>query len=177
MKARPFVTGILVGCLLSALIAAALPPGPGGGQPQARLALQQLQSEFHEASVLGDHDMMFSLWADDAVFSNPAVTLNGPAEIAEWFAANPLWGEQVALSPSYKTQFDIQGSRAEFVFECVVVDVSGQDPLTVSLADGSGEQDDTVEIVLHSSASGSAVKRGDRWVFQTFTGTLVPDLD
>jgi hypothetical protein len=80
----------------------------------------------------------------------------------------------VALSPSYKTEYDIQGSRAEFVFECVLVSVSGEDALTMSLVDPSGRQDEVAEIVQHTQATGTLVRQGNRWLFQEFTGSLMP---
>jgi hypothetical protein len=173
MNTRSFVAGLLAGCLVCALVGAALPPG-SGGQPVTRLALQQLQSDFHEAGVLGDYDMMRSLWTDDATFTNPGGTIEGGDAIVAFFASSPLWGEQVALSPSYKTEYDIQGSRAEFVFECVLVSVSGEDALTMSLVDPSGRQDEVAEIVQHTQATGTLVRQGNRWLFQEFTGSLMP---
>lgn len=40
----------------------------------------------------------------------------------------------------------------------------------MSLAGGSGNGTGGMEIVGHTQATGTAVKRGDAWVFQTFTG-------
>jgi ketosteroid isomerase-like protein len=173
MNARTFAAGLVAGCLVSLLVAATLPQG-SGGQPVTRLALQQLQSDFHEAGVLGDYDMMRSLWTDDATFTNPGGTIEGGDAIAAFFAGTPLWGDQVALSPSYKSQYDIQGNRAEFVFECVLVSISGEDALTMSLVDAAGRQDGSAEIVQHTQATGTMVRVGDRWMFKEFTGQLIP---
>jgi hypothetical protein len=113
-------------------------------------------------------------WTDDATFTNPGGTIEGGDAIVDCLAGTPLWGDQVALSPSYKAEYDIQGNRAGFEFECVLVSVSGEDALTMSLVDPSGRQDGDAEIVQHSQATGTMVRQGDRWLFQEFTGSLMP---
>ncbi|MHC5211038.1 MAG: nuclear transport factor 2 family protein [Planctomycetota bacterium] len=173
MPTRTFVAGLAAGCLVSLLVAAALPPA-SGNQPVARLALHELQSDFHEAGVVGDYEMMRALWTDDAVYTNPLGTIEGGDAIAAFFASGPLWGHQVSLAPSYKTEYDIQGSRAEFTFECVVLSVPGDAALTMSLVGSSGRQDTEPEIVQHIQATGTMVRQNGRWMFQEFTGSLMP---
>lgn len=34
------------------------------GQPNAELAVRQLQSDFHEATALGDYELLLGLWDD-----------------------------------------------------------------------------------------------------------------
>jgi hypothetical protein len=145
------------------------------GQPNAELAVRQLQSDFHEATALGDYALLLGLWAEDAVFSNPAVTIVGRREIADWFAAGAGFGGMISMAPTYKSTYDVHGNRAEYAFECVIANPSGLDPLTTPLSSiPFGAQNPSVEIVQHSNASGTMVRRGNRWVFLTFNGAAGP---
>lgn len=181
MHSRRFrqVTGLAAFCLLAGLIG----PATGGGSDDqgllnARLALHQLQSDFHGATALADEDLMRSLWANDAVFRGPGGPYVGPDDIVDFFVngadgnGNPRWGRCAGLSPTYETTFDIRGNTATFRFECVFVEVdvaNGADTVTETLSTVPfGAQNPDVEIVQHSTAYGTAVKSGDRWVFLEF---------
>jgi len=151
------------------------------GQPDAELALIQLQSDFHEAITRGDYELMLSLWAEDAVFSSPAATVVGRTAIANFFSSGWGWGATTNLTSSYKAGFDIRGNKAAFEFECIAVDVGGMDPETTPLSTiPFGAQNPAVKIVQHSHASCTAVKRGRhckggrQWVIQTFMGSAGP---
>jgi hypothetical protein len=120
---------------------------------------------------------MYSLWAEDAVWSSPAGTFVGPAEIADFFASSPLWGKASSLSSNYKWLYAADSNTATFVFECIIVDVSDLDPLTTPLSTiPFGNQNPDVLIVQHSNASATATKSGNKWVFQSFTGAAGPIL-
>ncbi len=177
MYAKKLMSGtILASCCLLCALAATSEGGPGNATPHsAKLALRELQSDFHEAVTCADYDLMFSLWADDAVWDSPAGTFVGPTEIADFFASSPSWGKVTSLATSYKSLFDIQGNTASFAFECIIVDVSGLDPLTTALSTVPfGDQNPDVLIVQHSNASATAIRNGSKWVFQTFTGAAGP---
>ena len=165
------VAGLVSFCLLAGLIGSAS-GGGSDGQLNALVALRDLQADFHAATALGDEDLMYSLWADDAVFHGPNGDLEGPDEITDFLTSSPNWGKAAALSPTYETTFDIQGNTATFYFECVFVRVdvdNGADPLTEILSTiPFGGQNPDVEITQHSRAYGEAVKSGNRWVFQEF---------
>ncbi|MEM7205317.1 MAG: nuclear transport factor 2 family protein [Planctomycetota bacterium] len=142
---------------------------------RARAALQELHAAFHEATTTGAHDLMFSLWAEDAVFSNPAGTFVGPAEITGFFAGTRGWGRQASVAPAYKTHFDVDGDTATFEYECILVDGGGGDPLTTPMSTlPPGSQNPAVEIVAHLHAIGTAVKRPNGWVFHTYSGGAGP---
>jgi len=174
MHARRLLLGTsLVSCsLLSALVGTATgTQRAASGQPNVELALRDLQSAFHEAVTLGDYDLMRSLWAENAVFSNPSLTITGPTAIADFFASSSGWGKVVSLTPSYKATFDIRDNQVAFAFECIVVDVSGLDPLTTPLSSiPFGSQNPSAEIVQHSNATCTAVWEGGAWLIQSFTG-------
>lgn len=163
-------------CLLGAIAGS----GPSGGQtdgrqPVAELAVQQLQSDFHAANTLGDYELMFSLWAEDAVFTNPSLRIEGRQAVADFFASGAYWGRVANLSPTYKNEYTIHGNTATYRFECILVDVSGQDPLTTPLSTiPFGAQNPQVEIVQHSTAEGIMVNEGGRWVIKTFNGSAGP---
>jgi hypothetical protein len=80
-----------------------------------------------------------------------------------------------SLSPTYKTNYSIHGNTASLQFECVIVYTGGLDPLTTALSTiPFGGQNPNVEIVQHSTATCTAVKQGNRWVFQSFSGGAGP---
>lgn len=161
--------GFVAVCLLAGLIGSAAGGGSDEGNLNAELALRQLQTDFHGATSLADEDLMRSLWADDAVFHGPGGDLEGPDDITGFFVNGPRWGTVASLSPTYEAEYDIRGNTATFRFECVLVDVGGGDPVTEVLSTiPFGSQNANVEIVQHSTAYGTAVKSGKRWVFKEF---------
>jgi len=172
MRRNGFALGGLVMCCLAFQLTGSASGQGSGGQLNALVALHQLQSDFHGAIALADEDLMHSLWAEDAVFHTPGGDFVGPDNITAFFVNGPRWGRVAGLSPSYKTTFDIDGNEATYYFECIFVEVDvehGADPLTEVLASvPPGSQNPTVEIVQHSQGYGTAVRIGDRWVFEEF---------
>lgn len=177
MYAKKLMSGpILASCCLVCALAATSQGVPGNATPASKkLALRELQSDFHGAFTCADYDWMYSLWAEDAVFTSPAGTFVGPTEITDFFASSPLWGGATSLSSNYKWLYAIDSNTAAFVFECIIVDVSGLDPLTTPLSTiPFGNQNPDVLIVQHSNASATATRSGNKWVFQTFIGAAGP---
>jgi len=174
MLAKELLSGaILVSCCL---LSAATQQGGGPQSPgpeASRLAVKDLEISFHEATTCGDYDKLARLWAEDAVVSTAAGTFVGPVEIADFFSSGPLWGRVTSLSSNYKALSAIHGNTADFAFECILVDVADEDPLTAVLS-SLGCQNPKVEIVQHSNATCTAVRNGNRWVFQSFTGAAGP---
>jgi hypothetical protein len=174
MHVRKFIPAatVLAGCLFGSALAGSWARAV---EPTGQLALQQLQADFHGASALGDYDLMYSLWADDAVVSAGGGMFHGPDEIADFFSSSPNWGQAAALAPTYKTVYDIHGNTATLQFECVIVNTGGLDPLTTPLSTiPFGGQNPAVAIVQHSTATCTAVRQGNGWVFQTFVGSAGP---
>lgn len=169
MNKFPSLCALLVGgCLLGALASSA---PTDDAPPPAELGLMQLREDFHLAATIGDYDLMYSLWTDDAVFNAAGMTFNGPAEITDFLSSSPLWGNAVNLTSESKTHFDVSGKFAEYAFECIIVRVDRGDPLTTSLSSiPPGSQNPGVEIVQHSNTSGFAVREDGRWKFAEFNG-------
>lgn len=143
-------------------------------QPSDILALQGLQSIFHGAPTAGDADLFESIWMEDAEFITGAGTLQGRDAIMSFFTTGAGWGTTASLSPTYKTRFDIQGSRAVIRFECVILRVTG-DPLTTAFSTiPFGNQNPDATIFQHSTATIEAVKRRGEWRIQRFRGAAGP---
>lgn len=143
----------------------------GPDHPLAELALLHLQEDFHAANTLGDQDLMESIWTEDATFTNPAGTISGREAVVAFFMASPGWGQTASLVPSYKTVMDVQGNTATIHFECIIFTVGGADPLTVPFSTiPFGAQNPVVEVVQHSNAFVTAVKRRGQWLIQSFVG-------
>lgn len=158
-------------CVAGALAGTMLGGPAEEATPEAQLALEQLQSDFHGATTLADYDLMHSLWTDNAVFHGPAGPVVGPDAIADFFANGPRWGQVASLAPTYKTWFEIDGNVAKGQFECVLVDTFGADPVTTPLSTiPFGSQNQGVEIVQHSTASITAVRDRGVWKIQVFRG-------
>jgi hypothetical protein len=167
--------GTLLGVcsLLGALIAS--PPAAPDANSATEAELLQLREDFHLAGSIGDYELMKSLWTEDAVFNSPGGTVKGATNIADFFASNPGWGKTVSLTSESKTRFQVNGTRAYYGFECIIVRVDAGLPLETSLSNiPFGTQNPSVEIIQHSHSKGIAVYQGGRWKFQVFNGGAGP---
>lgn len=122
----------------------------------AQLArLHVLQAAFHGALNSQDLEAFRSLWTEDATVTAGGNTFTGPDEIADFVSnAAPFVNGWASLAPAYKTDFEIHGNTADFQFECVYVEESGN--LTGNA------------VMAHLNATGTMRKVGDEWLFQTF---------
>jgi ketosteroid isomerase-like protein len=83
--------------------------------------IYQLQAAFHRAKTTQDLDLMMSLWADDATFTNDTtgVTYVGAAQIRSfWAGSGSFTHHRFSLVPSYKTTIQVKGDQAFLYFEC-----------------------------------------------------------
>ena len=83
--------------------------------------IYQLQAAFHQAKTTQDLDLMMSLWADDAVFTNNSngTTYVGFDQIKSfWQGSGSFTHHRFSLVPSYKTKIDVHGDEAFLYFEC-----------------------------------------------------------
>lgn len=124
-------------------------------------ALYELQSAFHEAIRNSDSELMHSLWTDDATVVTGAGSASGPDDITELIeGVGPFVNGWASLAPSYKTHFEIKGNRAEYGFECIYAEETG---------DLTGN-----EVLAHLNATGTMRKVGNRWLFEHFEGGVGP---
>jgi len=83
--------------------------------------IYQLQAAFHRAKTTQDLDLMMSLWAEDATFTNTTTdtTYGGEAEIRSfWQSSGSFTHHRFSLVPSYKTTIEVHGDQAFLYFEC-----------------------------------------------------------
>lgn len=124
-------------------------------------AIHAVLSAFHGALNASDYEAISAIFAEDATLTVGAVEASGRTAVADFFATSgPFVNGWAALAPSYKTQVEITGNSATYAFECVYV------PDTGNLAGQT--------VVAHLAAQGTLTKVGDRWLFQTFTGSVGP---
>jgi len=140
------------------------------------LGFRRMRETFHLANLIGDVDLMRSVWADDAVFTTGggSVFVGGDA-IVEFFATRPSFGRRLILTPESSSRLVIDGETAEYGFECIGIDVGGNDPKSTELGSPDGSQNPAVEIVSHTNSTGIAVRLADgRWAFKEFNGAAGP---
>jgi ketosteroid isomerase-like protein len=85
--------------------------------------IYELQAAFHRAKTTQDIDLMMSLWAEDATFTNNrngvATTYQGSADIRSfWLGSGSFQNHRFSLVPSFKTTIDVHGDEAFLYFEC-----------------------------------------------------------
>lgn len=83
--------------------------------------IYQLQAAFHQAKTTQDLELMMSLWADDATFTNNSTgtTYVGSDNIrAFWQGSGSFTHHRFSLVPSYKTKIEVHGDEAFLYFEC-----------------------------------------------------------
>jgi len=161
MLSKEFCSGALLASCVLLCAATSVRVSSAPAMDTAKFAIKELETNFHEANTCADYELMFSLWADDAVFSSPAGTFVGPTEITDFLSSGPNWGAVTSLSSNYKALSRLRGNTADFVFE----------PLSTI---PFGSQNPDVEIVQHSNATCTATRKKSGWVFQTFTGAAGP---
>jgi hypothetical protein len=97
----------------------------------------QLQAAFHRAKTTQDLDLMMSLWADEATFTNqgdPSSPYIGSARLRTfWQNSGSFKNRRLSLVPSFKTQIDLRSDdEAWLYFECH--DVGDYDQPTRTIA-------------------------------------------
>jgi ketosteroid isomerase-like protein len=141
---RTLVIGVLVG------IGVLLFAGCGGSsersdadealQRQADLyAIGQLQKTFHKAVSQKDIDLMMTIWAPNATYTQgPGQTMVGTDEIrSAWLATKPFqptvhW---MSETPAYKIRATVNGDKGTLFFECHFIDTQTKMVGPVTAAD------------------------------------------
>jgi len=81
--------------------------------------IYQLQAAFHRAKTTQNLDLMMSLWAADATFTNNGTTYVGSDQIKSfWQGSGSFTHHRFSLVPSYKTTIQVDGNQAFLYFEC-----------------------------------------------------------
>jgi ketosteroid isomerase-like protein len=85
--------------------------------------IYELQAAFHRAKTTQDLDLMMSLWAEQATFTNHTttgtMTFDGADQIRSfWQGSGSFKNHRFSLVPSYKTTIQVHGDQAFLYFEC-----------------------------------------------------------
>jgi ketosteroid isomerase-like protein len=102
-------------------------------------AIDQIEKTWHRAASTKNVDLMMTLWAPDATFNLATETLNGKAQIRNFFAtkAAPFQPENdwVSDTPAYKIRITASGDKGTIYFECDYIDVKTHKVASVAGAD------------------------------------------
>jgi ketosteroid isomerase-like protein len=121
--------------------------------------IYELQASFHSAKSHQDIDLMASLWAEDATFTNFGTPIYGRDAITEFFLTTGSWKHRrMSLVPSFKDQVDVHGDSAFLYFECH----------DVSLGDAGDAPYGT--IVTHLFNAGTILNIAGSWLFYDMHG-------
>ena len=125
--------------------------------------IYELQAAFHRAKTTQDLDLMISLWADDATFTNTStgIVYVGTDEIRRfWQGSGSFRNHRFSLVPSYKTTIDVRGDQAFLYFECHDVG---------NFATGAFGDASIKTIVNDTFLAGTLKNVGGKWVFWDMT--------
>jgi ketosteroid isomerase-like protein len=163
---RNGAAGMAVGAaaLIAPKVALAQHVAGGVSGPESQVGkIYQLQAAFHRAKTTQDLDLMMSLWADDATFTNngTGTTYIGFDQIKSfWQGSGSFTHHRFSLVPSYKTQIEVDGRNAFLYFECHDIG---------DFATGTFD-DPTVKTIINDTfLAGTLEKAGDSWVFSNMT--------
>lgn len=122
---RKGMAGTTLGAAALALPSLARADGPADTVDEHSLRqvakIYRLQAAFHRAKTTQDLELMMSLWAGDATFTNASTgtTYVGSDSIrAFWQGSGSFTHHRFSLVPSYKTTIEVDGDEAFLYFEC-----------------------------------------------------------
>lgn len=125
--------------------------------------IYELQAAFHRAKTTQDLDLMMSLWAEDATFTNRSAgtTYSGADQIRSfWAGSGSFTHHRFSLVPSYKTKIEVHGDEAFLYFECHDVG---------NFATGDFGDPAVKTIVNDTFLAGTLRNVGGNWVFCNMT--------
>ncbi|TMK34312.1 MAG: hypothetical protein E6G58_11895 [Actinobacteria bacterium] len=125
--------------------------------------IYQLQADFHRAKTTQYLDLMMSLWADDATFTNNSTgtTYVGSDQLRSfWQGSGSFTHHRFSLVPSYKTTIEVHGDQAFLYFECHDVG---------DFATGGFDDPSLKTIVNDTFLAGDLRHVGGDWVFWKMT--------
>jgi ketosteroid isomerase-like protein len=128
-------------------------------------AIYELQAAFHRAKTTQDLDLMMSLWAEEATFTNHTptgtTTYSGADQIRSfWQGSGSFKNHRFSLVPSYKTTIQVHGNQAFLYFECH----------DIGNFDSGGFDDATKKTIINDTyLAGTLRNIGGDWVFWDMT--------
>jgi ketosteroid isomerase-like protein len=138
-------------------------PPTGVSGPESQVGeIYELQAAFHRAKTTQDLDLMMSLWADHATFTNmtTGTTYTGSDEIRSfWQGSGSFTHHRFSLVPSYKTTIEVHGHDAFLYFECHDIG---------DFADGNFD-DPAVKMIINDTFLAGELRKVDRWRFWSMT--------
>lgn len=137
--------------------------GQVSGPGRAVAKIYELQAAFHRAKTAQDLNLMMSLWAHDATFTNRSTgkTYKGFDNIKSfWQGSGSFTHHRFSLVPSFKTTIHVQGDEAFLYFECHDVG---------EFATG-GFGDPAVKTIVNDTFLAGTLRKADgRWLFWNMT--------
>jgi ketosteroid isomerase-like protein len=127
--------------------------------------IYELQAAFHRAKTTQDIDLMMSLWAEDATFTNNrngmTTVYQGATDIRNfWLGSGSFQNHRFSLVPSFKTTIEVDGDAAFLYFECHDIG---------NFNDGSFDDPSFKTIVNDSYLAGDLQHLAGDWVFSNMT--------
>jgi ketosteroid isomerase-like protein len=161
---RKGMAGTAFGAAALALPSLARASAPAGSPESVQVAeIYQLQAAFHRAKTTQDLDLMMSLWADDATFTNNSTgtTYAGFDQIKSfWQGSGSFTHHRFSLVPSFKTTIEVNGNDAFLYFECHDVG---------NFATGNFDDPAVKTIVNDTFLAGTLRNVGGSWLFWNMT--------
>jgi ketosteroid isomerase-like protein len=141
---RKLLIGGAIGIVLISLVACTRASESEANDALQRQAdyweIDQIESNFHEATTKKNIDQMMSLWAPNATLTvGPDLTAAGLDEIRQFwltksvaFAPETTW---ISDHPAYKLAVTVNGDRGTLHFECHFVDYESDLVKAVTVGD------------------------------------------
>ena len=129
--------------------------------PEDFMRMHMIESTWHQAATNKNVDLMMSLFADDASFTNGGKTYTGKAQIRQfWQAAKPFQPQSqlVGYTPPYRLKYDLEGDSGHLYFECLYVD------------------NGTKQIVSHVGVNADLIRVDGNWLIKEAKGAPLPQL-
>ena len=161
---RKGMAGAVLGTAALTVPSLARADAPPGSPESVQVAeIYQLQAAFHQAKTTQNLDLMMSLWADEAIFTNKSngKTYVGFDQIKSfWQGSGSFTHHRFSLVPSYKTKIEVHGDQALLYFECHDVG---------EFATGNFGEPAVKTIVNDTFLAGTLRNIGGSWLFWSMT--------
>jgi ketosteroid isomerase-like protein len=157
---------LLISCALTTVAVVVLAGCGGSGsssnsaagqKAEDIVAIDQIETKWHEASSKKDVDEMMSLWADDATFQAGTTTISGKAALRTFFATKVAAFQPenhwISDTPAYKIRTTVNGDKGTLYFECHYIDVKTGKVASLVSADNEVAKIDGKWLITHTNAA------------------------